>query len=508
MPNPRCAPPEHSADADEDQGVLPCDEDRQGQTLYAFALWNLVIRPPRASYDPAHLGPSDFLVYGVRAKRRDLQLTSPRGHKIVCTHFSPVLLPGRPDEEVPVVIYLHGNSSSRLEACGVAKALLARRIALFCYDASGCGLSEGEYVSLGWHERDDLAMIIEHLRESPNCGAIGLWGRSMGAVTSLLHADRDPSIGAMCLDSPFASLRQLIWELAQSEYVAIKVPTWLLSMVLQFVRLRISTLAGFDIEDLVPTEHVKDSFTPALFLHGREDTFILPKHSKQLHDEYAGDKEYLAFTGDHNSERGQDIVERVVTFFCRAFRHDIFAPHESPQPQADTSPPTPPSPLTPPLAPAVPLKLSTATVPVQPGGDPHPVSAASQARTDETLQQAAARLAKLMDHSATAPGVKEGSVPPLPPRDTSRRPSSDSPSDVDAADKSADSTQTGAGQALDDLAARIRAAAAPNRGTSSRARRGNRGSTSSRNSSWEADLLRERANGAARDLRRCERTCM
>lgn len=28
-------------------------------------------------------------------------------------------------------------------------------------------------------------------------GRIGLWGRSMGAVTALLHGDRDPSIAGM-----------------------------------------------------------------------------------------------------------------------------------------------------------------------------------------------------------------------------------------------------------------------------------------------------------------------
>merc|ERR1719478_992220 len=221
-----------------------------------------MIRPPRSQYDPACLGPDDFVIFGVRVKRTDLFLKTARDTQLACTHFKPSPPPGRENDQFPVVIYLHGNSSSRLEACSVAKALLARRIALFCFDFAGCGLSEGEYISLGWHERDDLALVIDYLRQSPTCGAIGLWGRSMGAVTALLHADRDHSIGAMCLDSPFASLRQLIWELAQSEHIAIRVPTWLLSIVLQVVRMRIKTLAEFDIESLVPLEHVQESFIP------------------------------------------------------------------------------------------------------------------------------------------------------------------------------------------------------------------------------------------------------
>ncbi len=37
--------------------------------------------------------------------------------------------------------------------------------------------------------------MIDHLRKSNTVSTIGLWGRSMGAATSLMHIDRDPSIG-------------------------------------------------------------------------------------------------------------------------------------------------------------------------------------------------------------------------------------------------------------------------------------------------------------------------
>lgn len=32
---------------------------------------------------------------------------------------------------------------------------------------------------------------------------IGLWGRSMGAATSLFYGQKDPSVAALVLDSPF-----------------------------------------------------------------------------------------------------------------------------------------------------------------------------------------------------------------------------------------------------------------------------------------------------------------
>ena len=36
----------------------------------------------------------------------------------------------------------------------------------------------------------------------------------MGAVTALMHAHRDPTIGGIVLDSPFTSLNELVKELA------------------------------------------------------------------------------------------------------------------------------------------------------------------------------------------------------------------------------------------------------------------------------------------------------
>lgn len=85
---------------------------------------------------------------------------------------------------------------------------------MLCFDFSGSGKSDGEYISLGWYERDDVECIVNWLRESNQASTIGLWGRSMGAVTALMHADRDPSIAGLVLDSPFSSLKILAEELA------------------------------------------------------------------------------------------------------------------------------------------------------------------------------------------------------------------------------------------------------------------------------------------------------
>lgn len=58
-------------------------------------------------------------------------------------------------------------------------------------------MSDGDWVTLGAREVDDLEIAVAHLRESFPNSTIGLWGRSMGAVTALLYSAKDPSIAGV-----------------------------------------------------------------------------------------------------------------------------------------------------------------------------------------------------------------------------------------------------------------------------------------------------------------------
>lgn len=88
---------------------------------------------------------------------------------------------------------------------------------VFSFDFSGCGLSDGDWVTLGFKEQGDLQTVIEYLRSTEMVSMIGLWGRSMGAVTSIFYSAKEPaSIAVMVLDSPFSNLNRLTLELARN----------------------------------------------------------------------------------------------------------------------------------------------------------------------------------------------------------------------------------------------------------------------------------------------------
>ena len=178
---------------------------------YAEAV-NAIIRPPRADYTSAELGPAQFEIGGMSYKRTDFVRLNPRGMRIKCSWWEPVP-EERAMEKLPCCVYMHGNSSCRGESLEVLPLVLNLGCTLLSFDFCGCGVSDGDLISLGWYERDDCKCVIDYLRASGTVSLIGLWGRSMGAATALMHGHRDNTIAAMILDSSFASLEMLVSQL-------------------------------------------------------------------------------------------------------------------------------------------------------------------------------------------------------------------------------------------------------------------------------------------------------
>merc|ERR1719422_1796560 len=207
--------------------------------------------------------------------------------KLACSWWEPVEAE-RVEQELPCVVYMHGNSSCRLEACELLPLVLSTGATLFAFDFSGCGLSEGEYITLGYLEKDDLQEVVNFLRASGKVSTVAFWGRSMGAATALLHGHRDPSIAAMVLDSPFSSLERLAREIIDKAQIKHK-PEFLVKAFMKMVRSTIMKRSGLDILKLKPIEHVHTCFIPALLVAGRGDQFIPPSHAGDICEAYAGD---------------------------------------------------------------------------------------------------------------------------------------------------------------------------------------------------------------------------
>jgi len=301
------------------------------------ALVDMVVRPARAQYGLLHLVGAEagrFRIAGRAGRRRDFVLRGRSGGDLCCSLYSLEGVKGGDGDgggggvagqgdgdpaapaSPPCVVYLHGNCGCRADANDVVRLLLPAGIQVCCFDFTACGHSPGAYVTLGSQEPKDLATVVEFLRNT-GVGQIALWGRSMGAVTTIryVHTCSDHSVASIVADSPFSSLPALMRQLSSDRSA---MPGFLLSIGLSLMRKTILQRAGFDINEVDTLESAGGCHVPALLAHGLDDSLIPPEHADRIHACYAGDSRLMTFPGDHNDVRPIEFYHAARQLLVRS----------------------------------------------------------------------------------------------------------------------------------------------------------------------------------------------
>ncbi len=61
---------------------------------------------------------------------------------------------------------------------------------------------------------------------------------------------------------------------------------------------------------------------PAIFIHGEEDDFVNPSHSKTLYKHYKGEKKILLVEGGHNDVRPNFAMDSISIFLRNHLVHE------------------------------------------------------------------------------------------------------------------------------------------------------------------------------------------
>jgi pimeloyl-ACP methyl ester carboxylesterase len=128
------------------------------------------------------------------------------------------------------------------------------------------------------------------------------------------------SLSPACIvvDSPFSDLVSLSREFAKRIGGTGKARRGVVSRVatagLKMVRSTISKKIGCDIQKVSPVQRIVniDAAIPQLFIHGKQDDFVPPSHSKLLYEASpAESKQLLLVEGGHNSGRAADALNGI-----------------------------------------------------------------------------------------------------------------------------------------------------------------------------------------------------
>jgi dipeptidyl aminopeptidase/acylaminoacyl peptidase len=275
-------------------------------------LWQSIIRPQKEKYELKDLGYNEFMSYGRNFTRKDYRIIGHAGNILQCSFYENEQS-NNDCESLPVIIFCHGNSSSQKEIKFYLDTILQENINIFAFDFSGCGKSEGEYISLGYYEKKDLKIIIDFVYKLPNVGPIGLWGHSMGAATIILYAAKDPRISCICVDSSFSDFSVLLKEISE-KYITI--PNFVYSSAHSLVKEMVLNRNKLDIDKLKPIEQVTKIGIPTYFIHAKKDELIHSDHSLRLYEACGAFYKYINICeGGHNSIRPDFIINKIIEFF-------------------------------------------------------------------------------------------------------------------------------------------------------------------------------------------------
>ena len=212
--------------------------------------------------------------------------------------FRSITVPGRdglalgawliPHENAAsTVVMFHGYSSEKSGLLPEAKLFHEMGHELVLVDFPGSGESPGNMTSLGIHEADDVAAVIDWARTQWPDRQLVVYGHSMGGAAimraiALRHAKPDAAI----VESVFDTLLDAI----RFRFRLMSVPSFPSAEMLLFWGGQQLGENGFD-HDVVAYGRLIT--LPVMMLHGERDNRASLSGAKQVHAALAGEKELM-----------------------------------------------------------------------------------------------------------------------------------------------------------------------------------------------------------------------
>ena len=282
-------------------------------------VWKHLVCPPKHSYSLESLGPPTQSWENVTYTRNDGTFKNKRGHELAYTYFCPDAV----DHSTSyTIIYLHSHGGCRVEGYHLLRVCGSHQISLCLFDYSGAGLSDGDYLSMGIHEKEDTVTLLDFLRTEYSTQHFVVWGRSMGASTALQGFPMFKGVFALVLDSPFATVNS-VYRNAAKQFMSM--PGIIIDLVFNYATSEIIDRYGFDVSAIRPYDNGRLINVPTVLIGTKEDKIT---DFEDLLDLYhvlrlpSSQKIILECPGKHNDDRNIQTITQAVDFVTKIFRQN------------------------------------------------------------------------------------------------------------------------------------------------------------------------------------------
>ena len=212
------------------------------------------------------------------------------------------------------VILLHGIRRHKEQFIPVAKLLSERGYNSLIPDLRSHGESEGNYVTYGYFEKQDVSDMIDSIiiKNKLN-GTIGVWGQSMGAAIAMQTMAIDNRIDYGIFESIFSDLPQTIKNYFKRDI------GFYYDWVGEFMIWRAGKIAEFNIREVSPLKIAVNISKPVLMIHGEIDRKIKIGSAIRVFNRLKSpEKEFVIISGaghlDIWEKGGQKYFNKVFAF--------------------------------------------------------------------------------------------------------------------------------------------------------------------------------------------------
>ncbi len=183
-------------------------------------------------------------------------------------------------------ICVHGYHVDARIMSVFAKNYVENGFSVLMPNLRGHGISEGNWVTMGYKDKGDLLSWINYLREKNPNVKILLHGASMGGATVLNAAGENPDgVRAVIADCAFSNARGVYsFHLKQMKFVT-KIPWYYAFCVANFF------VQGFNINNADSRKQVAKTKLPIFFIHGDADRYVPYYMMEELYSACLSEKE-------------------------------------------------------------------------------------------------------------------------------------------------------------------------------------------------------------------------
>lgn len=210
------------------------------------------------------------------------------------------------------VIAIHGYTGKRQQMYSYARYYAEQGYNVLTPDMRSHGDSEGKFIGMGWLDKEDVKLWIDHVLGIDPDAQIILHGVSMGGATVMMTSGEDlpHNVKAIIDDCGYTSVWDEFTDEARYLFNISQFPILYTASAISKIR------AGYTFQEASALEQVKNTSIPIFFIHGEEDNFVNTRMVYSLYDACNSQKDLYVVEG---AGHGQALYMDPDKYFTKVF---------------------------------------------------------------------------------------------------------------------------------------------------------------------------------------------